>query len=293
MAGAILVTLVTCSVFFFFRLPPDPDLAYEYAGDPGSSYWETSTFFPSEKEEIIIIPPSSSEEAVPIQHVLFEYLEIRDSCGVHFQGECVNVRSGPGTDFPAITQVRNNVVLKVEGKIERDGYTWFKIAFDEWLRYPERVTADWYVAGEYADVVLNEGDKTIWDHQPASTTKRIVVSRSSQTLTAYEDDVVVMHSLISTGRELTPTPRGTFSVFKKTPSRYMQGPLPGISDQYYDLPGVPWNLYFSHEGAVIHGAYWHDSFGEAYSHGCVNLPPDTAKELYEWAELGTKITVED
>ena len=21
----------------------------------------------------------------------------------------------------------------------------------------------------------------------------------------------------------------------------MQGPLPGVSDQYYDLPGVPWN----------------------------------------------------
>ena len=82
---------------------------------------------------------------------------------------------------------------------------------------------------------------------------------------------------ISTGLELTPTPRGTFTVFRKTPSRYMQGPLPGIANDYYDLPGVPWNLYFTEQGAVIHGAYWHDSFGSPYSHGCVNADPKTAE----------------
>ena len=99
---------------------------------------------------------------------------------------------------------------------------------------------------------------------------------------------------ISTGLALTPTPRGTFTIFKKTPSRYMQGPLPNLSDQQrYDLPGVPWNLYFTQGGAVIHGAYWHDSFGARYSHGCVNLSPDNARKLYEWADLGTTVIVKD
>ena len=74
----------------------------------------------------------------------------------------------------------------------------------------------------------------------------------------------------------------------------MQGPLPNLLDrQVYDLPGVPWNLYFTHGGAVIHGAYWHTSFGSQYSHGCVNLPPDTARELYNWADLGTTVIVQD
>ena len=73
----------------------------------------------------------------------------------------------------------------------------------------------------------------------------------------------------------------------------MQGPLPGISDQYYDLPGVPWDLYFTHEGGAIHGAYWHDKFGERWSHGCVNLPIEKAKELYEWTDLGTTVVVRD
>jgi lipoprotein-anchoring transpeptidase ErfK/SrfK len=98
---------------------------------------------------------------------------------------------------------------------------------------------------------------------------------------------------ISTGLELTPTPRGEFKVYLKTPTRYMQGPLPGISNQYYDLPGVPWNLYFTKEGAVIHGAYWHQSFGKPYSHGCVNVDPLLARTLYEWTDLGTSVVVRD
>lgn len=50
-------------------------------------------------------------------------------------------------------------------------------------------------------------------------------------------------------------------------------------------------MYFTEQGAAIHGAYWHTSFGKRYSSGCVNLPPDTARILYEWAELGTLVVI--
>ena len=74
----------------------------------------------------------------------------------------------------------------------------------------------------------------------------------------------------------------------------MQGPLPNLSSrQVYDLPGVPWNLYFTSGGAVIHGAYWHTSFGTPYSHGCVNLLPADARKIYDWADVGTTVTVRD
>ena len=46
---------------------------------------------------------------------------------------------------------------------------------------------------------------------------------------------------------------------------------------------MPWTMYF-HEDFALHGAYWHDGFGRARSHGCVNLAPADAKTLYEWAE---------
>lgn len=238
---------------------------------------------------------STSYEMLPVEPVLFEYIEVTGGCGPHFQGECLNARSGPGIEFDVQRQLRNGIVLKVGGRVARDGQMWYKIVFDEWLRYPERAEGDWYVLSDYVEVLYDEGDKTIWeDGAPTTTEKKIVVSRSKQTLSAYEDGELILEAPISTGLELTPTPLGTFSIFKKTPSRYMQGPLPNLADrQVYDLPGVPWNLYFTHGGAVIHGAYWHESFGTKYSHGCVNLPVKIARSIYNWADLGTTVEVVD
>ena len=259
------------------------------------------TNFLKEEEGIKIVEDTkingttTEESIIPINDVLFEYIEVFDSCGAHFEGECLNARSGPGKEYSAVAKLRKGIVLKVDGEVEReDGEIWYKITFDEWLRYPERIKSDWYVNSDYVEVLLDEGDKTIWEHGKATSTKSILVDRSEQKLYAYEGEELFMDISISTGLELTPTPRGTFTVFKKTPSRYMQGPLPNLIDQqYYDLPGVPWNLYFTDGGAVIHGAYWHNSFGRKYSHGCVNLPTDKARELYYWTPLGTKVIVRD
>lgn len=248
-----------------------------------------------QEEEMIIIEPEDKgkpEMILPVEKVLFEYIEVIDGCDIHFEGDCLLVRSGPGTDYSIVGRLRNNIVLKVDGKVERDGQDWYKVVFDEWLRYPERVEGEWYVSAQYVEILLDEGDKTVWEDGQATTSKRIVIESSEQKLSAYAGDELFIETPISTGLDLTPTPRGTFTVYKKTPSRYMQGPLPGLpSDQYYDMPGVPWNLYFTQGGAVIHGAYWHNSFGSPYSHGCVNLPPDIARQLYLWTELGTEVIV--
>jgi len=290
----LLVTLLLLIIFF-------PTLKALWGGSsatepdlPNSRYLET--------QEVVFVPrisptaPSATTtEMLKIHAVVFEYIEVTDGCGPHFAGECLNARSGPGTDFTVQRQLRNGIVLKVGGSVERDGELWYKIVFDEFIRYPERMEGDWYVHSDYVTVLYDEGDKTTWEDGVAtSTNKRIVVNRSQQLLSAYEGEELYMELAISTGLELTPTPRGTFTIFKKTPSRYMQGPLPNLADrQIYDLPGVPWNLYFTQGGAVIHGAYWHDSFGTAYSHGCVNVPVAAARTLYAWADLGTKVIVED
>ena len=234
--------------------------------------------------------------SLPIEKVLFEYVEVVDGCGPHFEGECLLVRKGPGTDFPKVSRLRNGMVLKISGKVKRNDTFWYKIIFDEWLRYPERVAGDWYVSADYVEVLLDEGDKVLTENTLGGiqSNKKIVVDRSEQTLYVYDGEVLFSTSSISTGLALTPTPRGTFTIYKKTPSRYMQGPLPNINDtQYYDLPGVPWNLYFTEGGAVIHGAYWHNSFGSPYSHGCVNVPTETARRLYTWADIGTTVIVQD
>lgn len=247
--------------------------------------------------EAIIYPVASTTEVTTpeTEKKLFTYIEVTDGCGTHFEDECLLVRSGPGTDFPIVSRLRSGIVLKVESTIEQDGILWYKIIFDEWLRYPERVKGDWYVAASFVTAFTDEGELELTKNTPTTTpTKKIVVSRSEQKLYAYDGETVFMEIPISTGLELTPTPRGTFTVFRKTPSRYMQGPLPGLADQQsYDLPGVPWNLYFTSGGAVIHGAYWHNKFGTKYSHGCVNLSLADARKLYYWAPVGTQVVVKD
>jgi hypothetical protein len=251
-------------------------------------------------EEAVVVTPTpvpgeaatTSPTLLPVESVLFEYVAVTDSCGPDFAGYCLNARSGPGTEYPSVAKLRTGVVLKVGGQVSIGTSTWYQIVFDEWLRYPERLQGDWYVSADHVDILLDEGERA--HDGVATSSKRIVVDRSEQKLSAYDGDALFMETSISTGLELTPTPRGTFTIFKKTPSRYMQGPLPYLAvSKYYDLPGVPWNLYFTEQGAVIHGTYWHDSFGQPYSSGCVNMRPNEARQLYHWAELGTTVTVRD
>lgn len=235
-----------------------------------------------------------SAEEVEKKQKLFTYVEVIDGCGTHFEGTCLNVRSGPGISFPVVYQLRSGVVLRTDGVlVEGEGKLWYKIIFDEWLRYPERIEYDWYVAADFVQSIESPGMVEFKKGDPVPAEKKIVIDISEQTLYAYEGKSLFMQELVSTGLELTKTPRGLFTLFKKMPSRYMQGPLPGVSEQYYDLPGVPWTMYFTGQGAAIHGAYWHENFGEQWSHGCVNLPPAQARELYEWADVGTPILVQD
>jgi len=286
---AALLILLGLTYFGFIKAPQKPL-------PPVEKEVTTTTEQYLHEEEAIMVPnvETGGTEIVQLEKVLFEYIQVIDGCGPHFEGECLNVRSAPSTAAPVVAQLRNGIVLKIGGKVENDGQQWYKVIFDEWLRYPERVASDWYVAADYVEVLLDEGSKTTWEDGVATTSKKIIVDRSEQKLYAYDGEELFMETDISTGLELTPTPRGTFTVFKKTPSRYMQGPLPYLNNSdYYDLPGVPWNLYFTEEGAVIHGAYWHNSFGSRYSHGCVNLEPQVARKLYHWAVLGTTVIVQD
>ncbi len=222
-----------------------------------------------------------------------QYIEIVNSCSPYFVGECVNMRTGPGTEYAVAMRLRTGVVLKVGEIINVDNSIWYKVIFTSPLLYPERVKDSWYVRDDQVNIFSNIGDINLKKGQKATTTKRIVVDVSEEKLYAYDGDILFMKESISTGLEFTPTPRGRFNIFKKTPSRFMQGPIPGVSDQVYDLPGVPWNLYFTADGAVIHGAYWHDNFGKPWSHGCVNLSPINAKKLYDWADIGTKVEVKN
>ena len=118
---------------------------------------------------------------------------------------------------------------------------------------------------------------------PADGVHRIEIDLSDQTLSAYQGDLRVMHTTVSTGKANTPTVVGSFQIGTKYESQHMWG-------DDYDLPNVPWVMYF-YSGYAIHGAYWHTNFGTPASHGCVNMRPEEAEILFRWAEPGTQVVV--
>jgi lipoprotein-anchoring transpeptidase ErfK/SrfK len=116
----------------------------------------------------------------------------------------------------------------------------------------------------------------------------IEINLSAQYLIAWEGDVDVNETYVSTGRPGFETPEGTFSINSKVESQDMEGVIGG---EYYNVPAVPWVMYFTDYGHALHGTYWHSNFGTQMSHGCVNLPMDFAEWLYGWADVGTRVEI--
>lgn len=123
--------------------------------------------------------------------------------------------------------------------------------------------------------------------------KLITVDTGSQKLTAWENGKIVHETKVSTGMKLTPTVKGSFKVYYKTPLHDMRGPSP-YKNIYpsgkYHIKNVPHSMYF-YQGYAIHGAYWHNNFGRVASHGCVNVPLASAEWLFNWSPVGTRVEV--
>jgi hypothetical protein len=101
-------------------------------------------------------------------------------------------------------------------------------------------------------------------------------------------DTAVFSTLVSSGKPGYDTPVGNYTVYAKDAVTDMSG-LAG-SDQEYYVPNVPWVLWF-YRGYSIHGAYWHNDFGNVRSHGCVNVPVDAGAWIFAWAPVGTPVIV--
>jgi hypothetical protein len=121
----------------------------------------------------------------------------------------------------------------------------------------------------------------------------IDVNTTNQTLVAYEGDKPVFATIVSTGRrgsgpdggsdEKTKdyrTPTGSFRIREKHISTTMDDD--SASDGPYSIQDVPWVMYFN-KGVALHGAFWHSRFGFERSHGCVNMTPHDARQIFTWA----------
>lgn len=120
----------------------------------------------------------------------------------------------------------------------------------------------------------------------AANEKWIDVNLAVQSLVAYEGTKPIYATIISSGRHNDEdkakdhrTITGSFRIREKHIAATMDDD--SASDGPYSIQDVPWIMYF-HGGIALHGAFWHSSFGHERSHGCVNLQPYDAKNLFMW-----------
>ena len=237
---------------------------------------------------LILKMAATQQKPEPLSEELKQkFVQVTKGCSLVVSDDCLIVRSGAGDEFEELYKLRIDILLEVDETVENDnGEVWHKIKHEENIPHPERIKGEWFVPDTHVRLIeiASEPDFDI--------EKKIVVDISEQKVRAYENDELVIEDAVSTGlpgRHATPI--GEFDVLKKQVSRYMQAPAPGIQD-WYDLPGVPYVMYFTDSGDAMHGAYWHDKFGRRWSHGCVNTSYETARLLYEWTATGTKMQVQ-
>ena len=139
--------------------------------------------------------------------------------------------------------------------------------------------------------VLTEEDVAPINPDVDPNDKRIDVDLDYQTLSCYEGSTEVYFCRISSGltniidpatgqiNDKLATPVGNLLIHWKIMSLNMTA---GTFQSGYSTPAVPWSTMISGEGVAIHGAFWHNSFGEKRSHGCINVAPEDAKWIFRW-----------
>lgn len=202
-------------------------------------------------------------------------------------------------DRPAYTRAAS-------GDFTASSATFARLSFVELTGEREAVGKDHYLHTKRDALWVKEADavlpvaqtKTPWGatvgeadttgHAPKGRASWIEVAVTAGYLIAYEGTQPVFTTLISPGRggfarpgedpiEHALTPTGTFPISGKFATATMEAPGEFIHSD------VPWTQNFSGPHA-LHTAYWHDSWGEFKSGGCVNLSPIDGKTMFEFTE---------
>lgn len=123
----------------------------------------------------------------------------------------------------------------------------------------------------------------------ALSDKFVVVDISDQKLTLYDNNQIILETSVVTGKEnKSDTPTGMYSIYAKAEDTYLVGNGYRSHVDYW----MPFN-----GGVGLHDADWRQSFGGTIyktngSHGCVNIPPEYADDIYNEVSVKTKVLVQ-
>lgn len=148
---------------------------------------------------------------------------------------------------------------------DEEGWRWYMVGPNQWIKQ--------IFVSKAIRVERPEGVEGRW----------ISVDLYEQNLVAYDGDVPVFATLISTGVPPTETNEGVFEVWARLDRDGMSSATG--APRAYALQSVPWVMYFD-DSISLHGTYWHDLFGYRTSRGCVNLSISDARFVYDWTAAG-------
>ena len=129
---------------------------------------------------------------------------------------------------------------------------------------------------------------------PSGGSKLILVDISEQRMHVYQDGNLIWDWVVSTGEPGLDTWPGSYTVLDKIPNAY----------------AATWNLWMPNWLGIYWAGYlengihalpilwdgsrlWDGYLGTKVSFGCVILGVDEAQTLFDWAEVGTVVTIQD
>ncbi len=188
-----------------------------------------------------------------------------------------------------------------DGAFVKTGESWPRLAWVGLTGAQETSGKQVYLATKEPGVFVLESDASVARQaspppgrpDPSSGTGRrtwLDISVLDGWLVAYEGMTPVFATLIAPGRggvpygdrdplETASTPTGTFRIDGK----FVTATMVSSTNDMIVHTEVQFVQNF-HGPHALHGAYWHDAWGEQKSGGCINLAPIDAKRVFEWSE---------
>lgn len=187
--------------------------------------------------------------------------------------------------YPKFTTVGAKRTFKTHSgnKIKVSGGTWGSIVDkEEELKQLQELFANCEVQDNREPVYSLNYDKIGKSY--------IEVSISDQHVWFYKDGKCTMDSSCVTGNERLKhgTPRGIYFISERIGGKYLTG------DGYKTWVNQ-W-MRLTNTGIGLHDAYWRSSFGGSIyktngSHGCVNLPKNFAKKVFDESNRGMPVII--
>lgn len=120
----------------------------------------------------------------------------------------------------------------------------------------------------------------IWGGRGASPgPMAVIVSLTEQRAYAYRNGILIGVSTVSTGKKGYETPTGVFTILQKDKDHH---------SKKYDNAPMPYQERLTWDGVALHAG---GLPGYPESHGCVHLPTEFARLLFESTNMGMTVVV--